>query len=153
MRRKLYSNMKRMTTIFCLAIVCLTLTTLTLRLTVLGDLTGIGSSPGPEEMDSGLSYVIARRVNFSSPEAPGDFRIENPGTNEHLMRVSIIDDGTGYEVFYTGLIIPGEGRGAYALHRQLPPGVHDGTARITAYDPVTLRRLGSHEQEITLHIG
>ena len=150
MRRKLYSNMKRMTTLFCLAIVCVTLTTLTLRLTVLGDLTG---SPGPEEVEGGLFYVISRRVNFSSPEAPGDFRIKNPETNEHYMRVSIIDDDTGYEVFYTGLISPGESRGAYALHRQLPPGVHYGTARITAYDPETLMLLGSHEQDITLHIG
>jgi len=154
MKRKLYSNMKRMTMLFSVAIICVTLTTLTLRLTVFGDLSGSvpgGSTTGPE--NGSFQYNIARRVNFSSPEALGDFRIVNPEANEYYMRVSIIHPDTGQEVFYSGFVRPGESLRSAALHVQLPSGEHESTARITAYDPETFRQLGSHEEEITLHIG
>jgi len=156
MKRKLYSNMKRMTTFFCIVILCVTLTTLTLRLTVLGDLSigsGSGGAGTAQMENSQFSYVIARRVNFSSPGAFGDFRIENPETNEYYMSVSVLHPDTGQEIFYTGFIRPGESRRQAALHVQLPVGVHESTARVTAHDPATFESRGSKEQNITLHIG
>ena len=154
MKRKLYPNMKRMTTLFCIAIICVTLTTLTLRLAVLGDLSNGLGSVGTTQMENGqFSYVIARRVNFSSPDALGDFRIENPETNEYYMMVSVLHPDTGQEIFYTGIIRPGESRRQAALHIRLPAGVHETTARVTAHDPATLEQRGSKEQNITLHIG
>jgi len=154
MKRKLYSNMKRMTTLFSIAIICVTLTTLTLRLTVLGNLANGPIGGNTAQMESGMfPYTIARRVHFSSPGARGDFRIENPETNEYYMSVSIINPETGQELYYTGFILPGESRREAALHVQLPSGVHESIARVTAYDPITFRQLGSKEQDITLHIG
>ena len=154
MRHKLYPNMKRMTTLFCLAIICVTLTTLTLRLVVLSDLASAPPGGNAAQVESDLfDYVIARRVNFASPGAPGDFRIENPETNEYYMSVEIIFPETGHVVFYTGLIRPGEVRRQFVLHRQLPPGTHECIARISAHDPITLEKRGSEEQEIILHIG
>ena len=154
MKLKLYPNMKRMTTLFCIAIICVTLSTLTLRLTVLGELSGGSGSVGTTQMEGGqFSYVIARRVNFSSPDALGDFRIENPEANEYYMSVSVLHPDTGQEIFWTGFIRPGESRRQAALHIQLPTGVHDTTALVTAHDPATFEPRGSKEQNITLHIG
>ena len=154
MKRKLYPNMKRMTTFFCIAIACVTLTTLTLRLTVLGDFTIGSSGAGTTHMEGGqFSYVIARRVNFSSPGAHGDFRIENPEDNEYYMSVSVLHPDTEQEIFWTGFIRPGESRREAALHVQLPTGVHESVARVTAHDPATFESRGSQEQKITLHIG
>ena len=154
MKQKLYPNMKRMTALFSIAIICVTLTTLTMRLTVLGNLASAPPGGNVAQVESDLfSYVIAQRVNFAAPDAPGDFRIENPETNEYYMSVEIIFPETGHVVFYSGLIRPGEGRGRAVLHRQLPPGTHECIARISAYDPATLERRASEEQDITLHIG
>ena len=154
MKRKLYSNMQRMTSMFIIAIICVTVTTLALRLTVLGDLVIGGSGGGVTQVENGLfPYTIARRVHFDYPGARGDFRIENPETNEYYMSVEIIFPETGQVVFYTGFILPGETRGRYTLHVQLPEGVHECIARVTAHDPATYRPLGSQEQAITLHIG
>ncbi|MCL2857518.1 MAG: hypothetical protein FWE19_07385 [Oscillospiraceae bacterium] len=154
MKRKLYSNMKRMTMLFSIAIICVTLTALTLRLTVLGDLSNSPTGGRAAQVESErFDFVIARRVNFSSPEARGNFRIENLETNEYYMRVSIIMPDTGQEVFYSGFVRPGERHGAHPLHIQLPSGTHESIARVTAYDPLTFEPRGSEEQSITLHIG
>ena len=155
MKRKLYSNMRRMTAMFSVAIICVTLTSLTLALTVFGDLAANGSAGAVvERVESELfSYTIASRVTFRTPESTGNFRIENPESNEYYMSVSIILPETGQELFYTGFIRPGETRGEAVLHIPLPVGVHECIARVTAYDPETFRERGSEERGITLYIG
>ena len=156
MRRKLYSNMRRMTTLFSITILCVTLTALGLRLTVLADMAVSGPvRPAVEAaVESDLfPYTIARRVQFSASDSHGNFRIENPETNEYYMSVSIILPETGQEVFFTGFIRPGESRGQARLHVQLPEGVHECIARVTAIDPVTLQPRGSEDRSITLYIG
>ena len=156
MKRKLYSNMRRMTTLFSVAILCVTLTALTMRLTVFGDIE-LGSPGGSavERVESDMfNYIIATRVTFRTPEARGNFRIENPADSEHYMSVSIILPETGQELFYTGFIRPGGSRGEAALHLPiLPPGEHECIARITVYDPETFRPRGSKERPIILYIG
>jgi len=155
-----------MTTLFCIAILCVTLTTLALRLTVLGDLSNGGgggggsSSPGgrsPAQVEGGgdgaFYFYIARSVRFSSPSAQGDFRIANPESNDYYMRISIINPDNGQELFYTGFLRPGEERRSAALHIQLPSGTYESIVRVTAYDPQTLAQRGSEEQDITLNIG
>ena len=155
MKRKLYSNMRRMTAMFSIAIICVTLSALTLRLTVFGDLAVNGPSGAVvESVESELfPYTIARRVIFATPESRGNFRIENPETNNYYMRVSIMLPETGQEVFHSGFIRPGERVGERALHVPLPEGVHECIAIVTAYDPTTLQLRGSEERSITLSVG
>ena len=162
LKRKLYSNTRRMSALFCVAIACVTVSALALRLTVLGDLSGGGpsgslsrSSGGQSEQEGYalLPYNIARSVRFASPSARGNFRIENLETNEYYIIVSIIHPQTGQELWYSGLIGPGQERGEAALHVQLPSGTHECIARVTAYDPTTFQPRGSQERNITLHIG
>ena len=161
MKRKLYSNMRRMTALFSVAILCVTLSALTLRLTVFGDIElgtsgggGGGGSMVERVENEQFNYSIANRVNFRTPQSRGNFRIENPAENDYYMSVSIILPETGEELFYTGFIRPGESRGENALHLQtLPPGEHECIARVTVYDPETLRPRGSEERPIILYIG
>ncbi|MCL2578549.1 MAG: hypothetical protein FWE32_00785 [Oscillospiraceae bacterium] len=154
MKRRLYSNMRRMTALFSVAILCVTLSALTLRLTVLGDLAGgLPGGASIERVESDLlDYTIARRVTFRTATARGDMRIENL-SDTFYMSVSIILPDTEQEVFYSGLIEPGQSLPERALHVQLPTGTHESVARITAYDPNTLQPRGSHDREITLYIG
>jgi len=144
-----------MTTLFSVAIVCVTLTALGLRLTLLADI-AVSTPAGPavESVESELfPYTIARRVQFRTPSSPGNFRIDNPETNEYYMSVSIILPETNQEVFYTGLIRPGESLGQAILHIQLPEGVYECIARVTAFDPATFQQRGTEDRSITLYIG
>ena len=109
MKRKLYSNMKRMTSLFCVAIVCVTLTTLLLRLTVFSDLAvTVLAAPDetslalPGEESSLFPYTISRKVAFENAHSPGDFQIHNPDTNEFYMTVTVIRPETGENLLYTG---------------------------------------------------
>jgi len=153
MKRKLYSNMRRMTALFSVAILCVTVTALTLRLTVFGDMDGLPASPAQQVDSERFPFEIAQRVSFRTPDASGDFQIKNPETNQYYMSVSIILPETEQDVFYTGLIRPGETRQSGTLHVQLPTGTHQSIARVTAYDPVTLEPRGSQDLDITLYIG
>lgn len=160
MKRKLYSNMKRMTSFFCVAIVCVTLTSLLLRLTVFSDL-AVTVMAAPDESsltlgaeESGLfPYTISRKVTFETPHAKGDFQIHNPETNEFYMTVTVIQPDTGENLLYTGFIKPGQSRESAALHIELPEGIYSCVAQITAFDPETLEPSGSEERDITLQIG
>jgi len=148
-----------MTTLFCFSILCVTLSTLFLRLTVFSDLvipTGSESSApsAREDVEPGLfPYTLNRKINLATPDSRGDFRIHNPETNEHYMTVSIILPSTGENLFYTGFVKPGQTRDSAALHIKLPEGVYECVAEVTAYDPVTLKPRGSEERDVTLQIG
>lgn len=159
MKRKLFPNVKRITTMFSIAIICMTLTTLTLRLTLFSDMAVSAASPStsqaePQEPEQGMfPYSLSRNVYFANAQSRGDFRIQNPDTNEHYMTVNIILPSTGESLLYTGFIRPGESREDAPLHIQLPDGTYDCIAEITAYDPETLQPKGSEQREITLYIG
>ena len=162
MKRKLYSNTRRLSSLFSIAIACVTICALALRLTVFGDLSIEGQSNAPASSSNTqaqqqdyelLTYNIARSVRFASPTSPGDFRIENPEDNEYYIIVSVILPETGQELWYSGLIAPGQSRGQAALHIELPSGTHECIARVSAYDPVTFEPRGNAERDITLHIG
>lgn len=157
MKRKLYSNMKRMTSFFSVAIVCVTLTTLLLRLTVFSDLAAMAApeaAPTYSEEQTGLfDYTISSKVTFEAPGAKGDLLILNPDANECYMTVAIIKPDTGENLFYTGFIKPGQGREGATLHIQLPEGVYQCVAQVTAFDSETLESIGSEERDITLYIG
>lgn len=156
MKRKLYPNIKRMTSLFCVAILCVTVTSVVLRLTVFSEVAATTSTKEEElytPEETLFPYTISRKVQFDTPQSKGSFRIENPETNEFYMTVSIILPQTDENLFYTGFIRPGEGREAAALHIPLPNGVYDCVAEITTFDPDTLEPRGADRQDITLYIG
>lgn len=160
MKRKLYPNVRRITTVFSIAILCMTLTTLLLRLTLFSDLAVLAASPAVKQSDDlqndepGLfPYSLSRNVYFATPESRGDFKISNPAANEYYMVVAVILPETGEQLLYTGFIMPGENRGELPLQIRPPEGVYDCIAEITAYDPETLRARGTEQRDITLYIG
>ena len=143
-----------------MAIVCVTLTSLLLRLTVFSDLAvTVAAAPDetslalPEEEAGLFPYTISRKVTLETPEAQGDFQILNPETNEFYMTVTVVLPETGENLLYTGFIKPGQSREKAALHIQLPEGIYQCVAQITAFDPDTLEPSGSEERDITLYVG
>lgn len=153
MRRKLYPNIRWMTRLFMFSIICLTLSTLALRLTVFGDIPINPVSGQTEEGQELFQFAIARQVHFDGQTGVGNLRIENQDTNNYFMSVSILLPETGQEVFYSGFIRPGESRTEALLQIRPEPGVYEATARITVYHPQTLEPRGSQEREITLQVG
>lgn len=160
MKRKLYPNIKRITSLFCIAIVCITLTSLLLRLTVFNDL-AVTALAAPdetpitfvEEETELFPYTISNKVNLDTPQSQGSFQIHNPESNEFYMTVTIIKPDTGENLLYTGFIKPGQSREKASLHIELPEGIYQCVAQIVAFDPETLEPAGSEERDITLYIG
>lgn len=168
MQRRLYSNIQRMTTVFWVSILCVTLSLLTLRLTVFSDMApaaqpafASGENPASEDespqggMVGGESfpYQIRTKIYFSKPDAKGNVLISNPETNKYYMSVDILLADTRDSVLFTGFIKPGEARESMRLTRELKDGVYECEAEITAYDPDTLDEVGSLTQSVTLYIG
>ncbi len=159
MKRKLYSNIRRMTSFFSVAIVFVTLTSLTLRLTVFSDMAVAAGEPEPvtavvdNEPSGLLNYTISRMVYIETPTSPGSFHISNPAENEHYITVSIIDPQTEENLLYTGFVRPGQSIEQMRLNAELSQGVYELTAVVTAFDPETLSPAGREERDFTLYVG
>ena len=175
MKRKLYSNIKRMTTTFAVCILCVTVSLLVLRLTVFSNMAtsrpertptapiseSPPNSPSPEQPedptgdDGGeqFPYQINRKIYFARPDSYGNVLIRNPETNDYYMSVDILLADSRDSVLFTGFIKPGETRDSAKLNRELPVGIYECVAEISAYDPETLDILGSLTQEVSLYIG
>ena len=136
MKRKLYSNMKRMTSLFCVAIVCLTLTSLLLRLTVFSDLAITASASFDEsstalpEEDSGLFPIpSAARSTLTLP---------NPGFSDPQPKPTVLHDryiiaGHRRKLLYTGFI---KAKQRKAARIQLPEGIYSMWPKLP---PLTLK--------------
>ncbi|MDR2908459.1 MAG: hypothetical protein LBU86_01055 [Oscillospiraceae bacterium] len=161
MKRKLFPNVRRITTIFTISIFCVTLAALFLRLTVFSDLKALASpvysaenDPSALEDEPGFfPYSMSRNVYFATPDSRGSFLISNPETNEYFMTVAVILPKTGENLLYTGFIMPGESLNDLALDIPQPEGICECIAEITAYDPDTMRPVGSEQKDITLRVG
>ena len=161
MKRKLFANIRHVTSLFSVAIICVTLMALMLRLTVFSEMAVMAAAnPGrgqgriisnPEP--GFFPYSLSRNVHFATPGSRGNFMITNPATNEFYMTVSVILPETGENVMFTGFIRPGDTLESLPLDIQLEEGIHECIAEITAFDPETLTPRGSEQIPITLHIG
>ena len=176
MKRKLYSNIKRMTTTFAVCILCVTVSLLVLRLTVFSNMAAsrpertpassisepAPDSPSPEQPEGNTGddddgeqfpYQINRKIYFARPDSYGNVLILNPETNDYYMSVDILLADSRDSVLFTGFIKPGETLDSAKLNRELPVGIYECVAEISAYDPETLDNLGSLTQEVSLYIG
>lgn len=157
MNYKLYPNMKRMTTAFCIGIFCVTLSVLTLRLTVFSDV-----AEKPEQSASNLlssekdEYRINGKIYFSSSTSKGDVFITNLST-ENLIRVDITLEDTGESILYTGFINPGDSLNSTTMNpvgQQLENGVYACVAQVSAYSQDDIKTvIGSAEMQVEVYIG
>lgn len=147
MKDKLFVNLKKMTYIFSIAIMVVTVTILILRLTVFSDpasapvsnnKTGSSSSGGVKGKTDGdfvFEYEIAEKMSFKNFEATANSGIKSSKSNTAYMQVKIIRNDNKRSVFESEYLKPGVNRTNINLQGSyLPKGVYECTAEIIALD-------------------
>lgn len=162
----LYSNAKRMATMFCAVIALSTVLMLALRLTVFSDMasvapsadTGVASVMQSGEIagGSGFTYKIASNMYYPRADAKGEVLILNPEINKYLLNVNIILPETKTSLYYTGTISPGTSIEKARLSdagQKLENGVYQCVAEILAVDPETMTPVAKERKNVTVYIG
>lgn len=163
----LYSNAKRMATMFCTAIIFSTVVMLGLRLTVFSDMAVTASVDSPKQpestdiqsvgdADGAFPYSINAKIYYPSADTKGNVLISNPDTNKYLLSVDIILPDTKVSLYYTGIISPGtsiDSAKLSAVGQKLADGVYECTAEISAIDPETMTRVAAENKQVTVYIG
>lgn len=157
MQRKLFSNIRKITSAFCVSILCVTLSTLALRLTVFSDM-----AVAPESVESSMQssedghYQLNRKIYFSAADAKGDLFLSNL-SEDKLIKVNIVLADSGQSILSTGFIKPGGTMNSSPLNplgMQLAEGRYDCIAEVAAYDESDVKTvLGTMEMEIEVYIG
>ena len=114
-----------------------------------------------EEMQAELDRVveegmfnisIASAIQFADGASPGTAYIENVPGNHYLMKVSIVADATGEQLYESGVLQPNQFIEDVVLARDLEPGTYDATATFLALDPTTYEEVGQAAAKITLSV-
>jgi hypothetical protein len=161
MGERLYPNVKRITSLFCFAIIMLTVGLFALRLTALRDMVRdeVSAPPVPtheEIMINGTAfgYVLFSEIDFASPDSYGSINVENIEGNSFRMRLEIIYDITDRSVYLSPFLRPGDRISSMQLQGlPLPPGEHRCTAIIIVYELDGRGELHRHSQPVTIKIG
>lgn len=164
----LYSNTRRMTTLFCATIVCVTFVMLALRLTVFSDMaTAVSaaapspvSTPAPDSSeitgDGEFPYNLNGKIYFPKADSKGNVLILNPEGNKYLLNINIMLPETKDSLYYTGNIAPGTFIDTAKLSeagQKLDNGIYKCVAEISAVDPETLIKVASDQKAVTVYIG
>jgi len=162
MGERLFPNIRKITTVFCLSIIFITIGLFALRLTALSDMVQANGGGGPrlhevEIAGTPFVYRVVDSLEFESPSARSMSRsalAENAEENDFYMRLEIIYDITGRSIYLSPFLSPGASiSSGYLQGVPLVQGEHRGTAVITVYDPATRRQLGSRSHSIMIEIG
>lgn len=123
--------------------------------------TGQAPYKTPEEMQAELDRTveegmfnisIASAIQFADGASPGTAYIENVPGNHYLMKVSIVADATGEQLYESGVLQPNQFIEEVVLARDLEPGTYDATATFLALDPTTYEEVGQAAAKITLNV-
>jgi hypothetical protein len=161
MQQRLFPNIKRMTFVFCAAIVLITIVALISRLTFLSGMVpaqpaGLTAGSVAEEPveASDADYVINSKIYFAEVGGKGNILITNRETNPNYIRVDVCLNKTGRSIYYSGDIAPGTPIESVRLQDgPEEAGVYECTAFISAYDPDTRDKVGEEEIPVTVYIG
>jgi hypothetical protein len=89
---------------------------------------------------------------FQDGKSEGNLEIENVPNNRYLMRVEIMDNASGEELYSTKYIEPNSHIQKAALEKELEAGEHEATATFYAYDPDSLTEIGSAACEMLIYV-
>ena len=156
MNYKLFPNIKRMTSMFCVGILCVTLSVLTLRLTVFSDMAAAPQKTSQLLSNEQDGYGINSKIYFATSKNKGDAFISNLEGNEYMIQVSITPKGKDDAIIATGFLNPGVSIGATRMTpagQKLKNGVYDCVAEISAHNPDDLKKVGSVQVDVQVYIG
>lgn len=123
----------------------------------LGDLASMSDAEIQAGIDdlvakSMFNISIASQVDFDSGTSEGEWKIENPATNSHLMTVQVVRDDTGETIYETNVIEPNHHITSDVLAVDLPAGSYGCTAKFFALDPQTEQAVGQAAAKITVNV-
>lgn len=167
MNQKLFPNIKKINTLFCIAVISVILIVLVLRLTVLS---GMAEAAGGPDFAAGkskenntaeepvtvpdFSYKINSKIYFADVDSKGNFKITNSSDSKYNMKIDIINNKTQSSVYYTGNMVPGASlTNAYLHDKSLEEGEHECTAVITVTDPETKETIETINVPVTIYVG
>lgn len=99
-----------------------------------------------------FNISIASVVQFPSGTAEGELRIENVPNNPYLMRVVIVCDDTGEQVYESGILEPNYHIQSDVLDVALPKGSYRCTATFHALDPNTEEEVGTAGAQMLIEV-
>ena len=99
-----------------------------------------------------FNISVASVVEFENGSAEGDLRIENVPGNRYLMRVTLVRNDTGQQLYQTDIIEPDHHIQRDALDVVLPAGSYECTALFEALDPETEEQVGQAAAVITVNV-
>lgn len=156
MKRKLYANMRRMTTVFCCGILCVTACVAALRLTVFSDMAVVASTANSQYVMDHTNYSLNDTVYFSSATAKGDIFIANL-FSENLIHVQVKVADTGELIMSTGLMNPGSEQPSIRMNptgQKLADGHYACIAEVATYAPDNIKTSIAVEKiPIEIYIG
>lgn len=103
-------------------------------------------------VEEGMFRISIASAIVGEENGKMEMRIENNAANRYLMRVSIVLDETGEEVYTTDTIDPGYHIMEDALDKPLPAGQYPATAIFTALYPDTGAIVGTAGAQVTLYV-
>lgn len=105
-------------------------------------------------VDEGMFNIsIASTVQMANGVDPAELRIENVPGNRYLMRVVLVRDDTGEQLYETDLIEPNFHIQQDTLDVVLPAGIYPCTALFYAYDQETEEQVGQAAARITVNVA
>ncbi len=99
-----------------------------------------------------FNISIASVIELDHGSAPAELRIENVPGNRYLMRVTIMRNDTGEQIYATDLIEPDHHIQRDALDVVLPAGSYECTALFEALDETSEEPVGQAAAIVTLNV-
>lgn len=155
---KLFPNLKKMTTIFCIAIAVITVGFLLVRLLVFGGATP--KAPGAPTTNTSdvavpddLNIELSDKLTFANPTEVASLRVKIAKEQEEKVGIRILRNDDNKEIYKSPQLSAGDRKLNVMLSRSdMPKGTYNCTAEITTYDPVTQQPLGTYTRNITVVI-
>ena len=120
---------------------------------VVGSVTGDDSQPERDVAENVIAFSIDSKMEFASPSEEGDILFENPEGNGKYIRLSLVRDDDGKEIYSTGFLQPGTYVEKDALDAMVATGTYRCTALVSAYRTNDKSYIGTVAAGVTVTVG
>lgn len=152
MKRKLFANMKRLTTLFCICIGVITVLMLVLRLTLLRGMVAEPDATPVSISTNFIDYSFNDSIYLASTTSTASLQIQSSSTNTSDMQVRLLSEDTG-ELLYETMLLPGHSVKKAALLHELDTGAWECILEISALYPESGALLDKKEHYVIVYVG
>lgn len=100
-----------------------------------------------------IAFSINTQVVIEKPGGTAQILFENPANNAKLLKLSLVRDDTGDQIYKTGFVAPGSYVDADVLDVELEPGTYTCTATIESYHENTKKFIGQVAAEVLVTVN